>query len=76
MPSSSSRDGGEERRSLEAEVALIQETLRQRGELPRAELARASGARYWGPGRFGGALKEAVRRRLVLVPRRGRYGPR
>lgn len=75
MPSSSSRDREEEGRSLDREVSLLRDALRDRGELGRAELAAASGARYWGPGRFRSALKEAMRRGALVPTRRGRYGP-
>jgi hypothetical protein len=73
MPSSSSRDHDEEASSLEREVRLIEAALGDRGELRLTELAEASGSRHWGPGRFRRALKEAMRRGVVVAPRRGRY---
>jgi hypothetical protein len=42
------------------EVERIVQTLEERGPLDRTELARAVGARYWGPGRFAAALREAI----------------
>jgi MFS family permease len=48
------------RRQLEREVDRIVRTLEEQGPLDRAELARAVGARFWGPGRFRDALREAL----------------
>lgn len=73
MPSSSSRNHDEETRSLHHEVRVIQDTLGDRGELGRAELAEECGGRYWGPGRFRSALKDATRRGVVVASRRGLY---
>ena len=53
-------------RELEREVDLIVRTLAQHGQLERASLARAVGARFWGPGRLNGALREAVNRGVVV----------
>jgi hypothetical protein len=43
--------------------------------MDRAELARAVGARFWGPGRFQGALREAVRTGHAQRLGRTRFGP-
>ncbi|PXY22660.1 MFS transporter [Prauserella muralis] len=54
-------------RSLAAEQALAHEidaidrALRAHGPTRRDVLGRMVGARYWGPGQFGRALREAVR---------------
>ena len=45
---------------LDDEIEIISQALQQEGELTREELARRIGARYWGPGRFRAALREAV----------------
>jgi hypothetical protein len=45
---------------LNREVDAIVATLRERGSTSRSDLARAVGGRYWGPGRFGAALRAAV----------------
>ncbi len=50
--------GAEE--DLDREIDLIGRALEERGATERIELARLVGARYWGPGRFGAALREAV----------------
>jgi MFS family permease len=45
---------------LEREVDAIARALDEHGATGRRDLARLVGARYWGPGRFGAALREAV----------------
>jgi MFS family permease len=45
---------------LDREVAAISQALDEHGATDRQELARLVGARYWGPGRFRAALREAV----------------
>jgi plasmid stabilization system protein ParE len=44
----------------EREVSAIEHALANRGPTERRELARLVGARFWGPGRFPAALREAV----------------
>jgi hypothetical protein len=60
---------------LKREVEMLERAVADRGELPRRELGRIVGCKYWGPGRFGRALKVAVREGRVGHPRRGFYGP-
>jgi MFS family permease len=45
---------------LDSEVAIIANALQEQGSANRQELARRVGGRYWGPGRFREALREAV----------------
>ncbi|HEY8467245.1 MAG TPA: MFS transporter [Solirubrobacterales bacterium] len=45
---------------LDREIGLIGRALAEGGEARRDELARRVGARFWGPGRFRVALREAV----------------
>jgi MFS family permease len=60
---------------LDREIDVIGRTLEQLGPLERRALARRVGARFWGPGRFGAALREAVADgRARRVSRTG-YGP-
>ena len=73
--SSSSRDIEEDDRYLKHEVEMLGRAVADQGELPRRELGRAVGCKYWGPGRFGRALKVAVREGRITHPRRGVYGP-
>ena len=60
---------------LEREVGMIERVVKEQGELRRAELAQRLGARYWGPGRFRAALREAVAEGVVARTGRDRYGP-
>jgi hypothetical protein len=75
MTQSSSHDRDDERWWRDRELEMLHRAVAERGELGRSELAEAVGARYWGPVRFGRALREAVRRGVIAKPRRGRYAP-
>ncbi|HEX6457789.1 MAG TPA: MFS transporter [Thermoleophilaceae bacterium] len=44
---------------LDREIDSIERALDERGPTDRDDLAEAVGARYWGPGRFRAALREA-----------------
>jgi MFS family permease len=46
--------------ALDREIEAIGHAVAERGTLERQELARLVGARFWGPGRFRRALREAV----------------
>ena len=61
---------------LDREVEMIERALADHGELARDELARRVGARYWGPGRFRGALREAVAEGAARRVHRNSYRPR
>ncbi len=58
---------------LGREIDIIVGALRDGGPLGSMELARRVGARYWGPGRFQGAMRMAVVTGRVRRLRRGRY---
>jgi len=58
---------------MDREVDAIVRVLEQNGPTDRAALARLVGARYWGPGRFRGALVEAVLEQRVRRVGRSRY---
>jgi hypothetical protein len=60
---------------LDAEVAIIENALRERGSANRRELARRVGGRYWGPGRFRQALHQAVTEGRAKRLSRGEYAP-
>ncbi|HET9593414.1 MAG TPA: hypothetical protein VFP17_10915, partial [Solirubrobacterales bacterium] len=45
---------------LDSEVSIIETALREKGSANRRELSRRVGGRYWGPGRFNEALREAI----------------
>jgi MFS family permease len=61
--------------ALEREVDAIARALDDRGPTERRELARAVGARFWGPGRFAAALGEAVSSGRVRRVSRTRFAP-
>jgi MFS family permease len=60
---------------LDQEIGIIGRALAETGETTRGELARKVGARYWGPGRFRTALREAVAEGSARRVRRDRYAP-
>jgi MFS family permease len=60
---------------LDREVGLIEAALQDRGAANRKELRRRVGARYWGPGRFAAALRQAVAEGRVRSLPRGQFGP-
>jgi MFS family permease len=67
---SQSVPGGDLRREVDA----IERALANRdGPTDRRELARVVGARFWGPGRFGAALREAVESGRAKRAGRNRY---
>jgi len=57
------------------EIERIQSALSENGPLERGELGRRVGARFWGPGRFHAARREAVLSGQVRRVGRNRYGP-
>jgi hypothetical protein len=61
---------------LSREVGAIERVLAERGPTERRELARLVGARFWGPGRFAGALHEAVGKGRARRLSRTRFGPK
>ena len=54
---------------------MLERAVQDKGELRRRELGRLVGCKYWGPGRFGRALRAGVRQGRLSRPRRGVYGP-
>ncbi len=60
---------------LDREIEIIARALGDRGTIRRDELARAVGARYWGPGRFGRAVSEAVEEGRARRIARSTYAP-
>jgi hypothetical protein len=57
------------------EVQRIEQALAENGPTERRELARLVGARFWGPGRFPAALREAVESGRAKRIDRSRFGP-
>jgi MFS family permease len=60
---------------LDREIEAISRALQENGEVSREELARLVGARYWGPGRFRNALREAVGEGAARRVSRGVFAP-
>ncbi len=54
---------------------MLERAVQDKGELPRRELGQLVGCKYWGPGRFGRALRAGVQQGRLSRPRRGVYGP-
>ena len=54
---------------------MLERAVQDKGELRRRELGRLVGCKYWGPGRFGRALRAGVKQGRLSHPRRGFYGP-
>ena len=75
FPGTSSRDADENEWWLGRELSLIQNLLKEEGELPRKDIGNRLGCKYWGPMRFRGALKEGVNRGAFRKVGSGRYGP-
>jgi MFS family permease len=64
---------GEIGSARKGEIEAVVRALREQGSATRRELARRVNARRWGPGRFHGALREAVHGGQVKRLHRGRY---
>jgi MFS family permease len=60
---------------LDREIDEIARALDERGPTSRDELAELVGARYWGPGRFRAALREAVDEGRARRLSRATYAP-
>jgi MFS family permease len=60
---------------LDSEVALIAAALREHGSCSRRELRRRVGGRYWGPGRFGDAVRAAIAEGRAKPLPRGQIAP-
>lgn len=61
--------------ALDSEIEFLAKTVQEQGTLSERELYQAVGARYWGPGRYRPALREAVREGRVTQLGSGRVGP-
>jgi MFS family permease len=69
-----SRDWRDEQ-ALDREIEMIAKALDESGEMDRRELSRRVGARYWGPGRFRDALREAIEEGRARRVSRSTFGP-
>ncbi len=66
-------DGSDD--DLDREIDVIARALAERGPTERDQLYQVVGGRYWGPGRFRSALREALEEGRVERLSRGTYGP-
>jgi hypothetical protein len=73
MPNPTARDTDEEEWWLRRELSLIENLLREEGELDRDTIGERLGCRYWGPSRFRQALKAGVKRGNFEKRGRNRY---
>jgi hypothetical protein len=62
--------------NLDNEIQAIQRALDEHGPTERRELARFVGARYWGPGVFSAALREALEEGDIRRPSRTTFAAR
>jgi MFS family permease len=60
---------------LDTEVEMIAAALQEKGSANRRELSHRVGGRYWGPGRFGEALREAVSQGRAKRLAKGEFAP-
>jgi hypothetical protein len=60
---------------LDRELSLIENLLREKGEMKREEIGNELGCKYWGPRRFARALRAGVEEGRFRRVRRGIYGP-
>jgi MFS family permease len=65
----------ESEQALDREIETVARAVAEHGPTQRHELARLTGARYWGPGRFGSALDAAVDEGRIRRVSRRTYAP-
>jgi hypothetical protein len=68
FPGVSSQDLDENEWWLRREISLIENLLKDRGELCKGEIGDTLGCKHWGPLRFRNALKEGVDRGAFARP--------
>lgn len=61
--------------TLDHEIEALANIVAEQGELTSRALYEIAGARYWGPGRFRGALREAVAEGRIARRGNRRFGP-
>jgi hypothetical protein len=75
FPGVSTQDADENEWWLRRELSLIQNLLREEGEMETGDIGEKLGSKYWGPLRFRRALKEGVERGVIRKTGRNRYAP-
>jgi len=71
----SSYDEDEMKFWSDREISLIQNLLREKGEMDRDTIGKTLGCKYWGPMRFRQALREGVERGAFRKVGPKRYAP-
>lgn len=61
--------------ALDREIFIIAAAVRDVGPVALDELRRVVGAKYWGPGRFRPAVREAIAEQQIVRAGRNRVGP-
>jgi len=75
FPGVSSQDADESEWWLRREISLIENLLKEQGEMAKGDIGDRLGCRYWGPMRFRNALREGVERGAFRKAGRNRYAP-
>jgi hypothetical protein len=61
--------------ALDHEIDSIARAVAENESMTIREVHRAVGARYWGPGEFRKAMREALTENRITRKSRGRVGP-
>ena len=75
FPGGSSLDQEENDWWLDREISLIQNLLKEEGEMERGAIGEKLGCKYWGPLRFRRALKAGVERGAFRKGNGGTFAP-
>ena len=75
FPGASPQDADENEWWLRREVSLIENLLKEEGELSKSDIGNKLGCKYWGPMRFRNAVKEGVEHGAFHKAGRNRYAP-
>jgi len=75
FPGASTQDVDENEWWLRREISLIENLLKEEGELTKREIGDRLGCKYWGPLRFRNALKQGVERGAFRKTGGNRYAP-
>jgi hypothetical protein len=68
-------DARAQEEALDHEILMIENAVREEGPIDEDDLRKLVGARFWGPGRFRPAVKEAVAEGRVVHVARNRLAP-
>lgn len=68
-------DARAQEEALDHEILMIENAVREEGPIDEDDLRKLVGARFWGPGRFRPAVKEAAAEGRVVRVGRSRLAP-